>query len=53
VPAVGKIPSFSGGKSWEERLKPLEKRLATKRPELEKKPERRIIEELGLRKLFR
>ncbi|MHA1961730.1 MAG: cell division protein FtsZ [Candidatus Thorarchaeota archaeon] len=52
VPAVGKIPSFSGGKSWEERLKPLEKRLATKRPEPEKKPERRIIEELGLRKLF-
>ncbi|UCE11914.1 MAG: cell division protein FtsZ [Candidatus Thorarchaeota archaeon] len=53
LPAVGKIPSVSGAKSWEERLKPLEKRLSTPRPESEKKVERKSIEELGLRRLFR
>jgi hypothetical protein len=48
--AFGKIPE-STGRSWEDRLRPLERTLARKSPK-EKEAKKREIEELGLRKLL-
>ena len=48
--AFGIIPE-SPGRSWEDRLKPLERTLARKSPE-EKEAKKRELEELGLRKLL-
>ena len=47
--AFGKIPE-SSGRSWEDRLKPLERTLTRKQKEKEVK--KRDVEELGLRKLL-
>ena len=51
VPAVGKIPSISPGGSWEDRLKPLEKR-PVRRPKPQETDLKKSLEDLGLRKLF-
>ena len=49
--AYGKIPeSARGGSTWEERLKPLERTLAS-RKQKEQNP-KRTLEELGLKKLL-
>ncbi len=48
--AFGKIPE-STGRSWEDRLKPLERTL-TRKPQKEKEAKKREIEELGLRRLL-
>jgi cell division protein FtsZ len=48
--AFGKIPE-SQGRSWEDRLKPLERTLARKSPK-EKEAKKRELEELGLRRLL-
>jgi cell division protein FtsZ len=48
--ASGKLPD-SPERSWEDRLKPLERTL-TRKPPKEKEPQKREIEELGLRRLL-
>ncbi len=48
--AFGKLPD-SSERSWEDRLKPLERTL-TRKPPKEKEPQKREIEELGLRRLL-
>jgi hypothetical protein len=49
---VGKVPSLSRRPSWEERLKPLEKRLAGRARKDKRELPRKNAEELGLRKIF-
>jgi cell division protein FtsZ len=49
--AFGKIPE-STGRSWEDRLKPLERTL-TRKPPKDKEVKKREIEELGLRRLLK
>ena len=48
--AFGKIPE-SSGRSWEDRLKPLDRTL-TRKPPKDKEVKKREIEELGLRRLL-
>ena len=48
--AFGKIPETSG-RSWEERLKPLERTLARKHPKKEEH-KKKEIDELGLRRIL-
>ena len=50
--AFGKLPSISRRSSWEERLKPLEKRFSEKRPERDEEVKKKTLEELGLKRLF-
>ncbi len=50
--AFGKLPSISRRSSWEERLKPLEKRFKEKTPERQEDLKKRSLEELGLKRLF-
>jgi cell division protein FtsZ len=47
--AYGKIPETSRGSTWEDRLKPLERTLASRK---KKEPVKRDLEELGLKKLL-
>jgi len=49
---VGKAPSLSRQPSWEERLKPLEKRLAGRARKDKLELPKKNAEELGLRKIF-
>lgn len=50
--AFGKLPSKSRRPSWEERLKPLEKRFSRSKSEAAKEDKKRSLDELGLRRIF-
>jgi cell division protein FtsZ len=52
VPSIGKIPAVTGQSSWEERLKPLERRLTDKMPKTSTKDPKKNLEELGLKRIL-
>lgn len=51
VRALGKIPPISRG-SWEDRLKPLEKRITSQRSDVKREERKRDLDDLGLRRIM-
>ena len=52
VPSIGKLPAMTARSSWEERLKPLERRLTEKKPQVSTKDPKKNLEELGLKRIL-
>ncbi|MFW9918012.1 MAG: cell division protein FtsZ [Candidatus Thorarchaeota archaeon] len=48
--SIGKVPQVSRG-SWEDRLKPLEKRIESQMDEMKREERRKNLDDLGLRRL--